>query len=67
MPELRVEMPKEVLAVLDGYCSATGQCRTELVRTILSEWTLAKHREAEVIIRVAGRFTDSNPMVPDTY
>lgn len=30
MPEIRFEAKKHSVAVLDGYCSATGKCRTEL-------------------------------------
>lgn len=52
--ELRVEVPREELAVLDGYCSATGRDRSDVVRQILREWSDRKHREAILICRVAG-------------
>ncbi len=54
MPELRVEIPAFTTAVLDGYCSASGKCRTELVNQILSDWAHKEHHKAKVILRVVG-------------
>lgn len=54
MPELRVELPKFTTAVLDGFCSASGKCRTELVNEILSDWAHREHYKATIILRVAG-------------
>lgn len=54
MPEIRFEAPNEDIAILDGFCSATGRCRTEVVKEILSAWSASKLREAETILRVAG-------------
>ncbi len=54
MPELRAELPDYIAAVLDGYCSASGQCRTKVVVDILDEWAKQKHHESIVILRVAG-------------
>jgi hypothetical protein len=59
--ELRAEMPRFIIDVLDGQCAATGECRTELVRFILSEWANQRHHEATLILRVAG----SNPTKSD--
>lgn len=61
MPELRVELPDDVIAVLDGYCSATGACRTKVVVDQLTIWARQKHHESIVICRVAG----NNPIGPD--
>ena len=61
MPEVRFEAPAEDLSVLDGYCSASGKCRTEVILKILREWSDAKLREATLICRVAG----INPAEPD--
>lgn len=61
MPELRVELSKEITAVLDGYCSATGKCRTQLASEILGAWTEKKLHESTIVCRVAG----VNPMVSD--
>jgi len=54
MPEIRFETTKEVLAVIDGFCSAGGKHRTEVINQILSEWTTSKLHEAILICRVAG-------------
>lgn len=52
--EIRFEAPRDELAVLDGYCSATGQDRTAVMRRLLREWSDRKHHEAILICRVAG-------------
>ena len=62
MPEIRFEMKADDMAVIDGYCSATGKCRTEVISRILSEWSDNKLREADYIMRVAGRI----PMVSES-
>ncbi len=48
-------MPDEDIAVIDAYCSATGRCRTEVVREILAAWAKDKLHEATLILRVSGR------------
>lgn len=52
--EIRFETDQFDLAVLDGYCAATGKNRTDVIRSLLSEWSDKKHHEANLIIRVAG-------------
>lgn len=52
--ELRVELPSVDVSVLDGCCNATGRSRADVVRCILSDWSLARIHEAKVICRVAG-------------
>lgn len=49
----RIELRVDV-SVLDGYCNATGRSRADVVRCILSDWSLARIHEAKVICRVAG-------------
>lgn len=53
--ELRLELPADEVAVLDGYTQATGKNRTQVVRDILKLWSEAKLHEATLILRVAGR------------
>ena len=62
MPELRTELPNETLSVLDGYCSATGMCRTQLVNKILGQWADEQVHVSTLICRVAG----VNPTQPDS-
>jgi hypothetical protein len=57
MPEIRFEAKSETCAVLDGYCSATGRCRTAFINSLLDEWAEKKLHEARVVVRVA----DGNP------
>ena len=52
--ELRAQLPRFIIDVLDGQCAASGECRTKLVADILGEWANQRHREAILIIRVAG-------------
>lgn len=55
MPEVRFEMPLDDLAVLDGYCSATGKARTDVIKMLLAEWSERKLHEATIVLRVAAR------------
>ncbi len=55
MPELRVEIPADDLSVLDGYCSATGKGRTDVIKALLADWSARKLHEATIVLRVAGR------------
>jgi len=61
MPEIRFEAEAETVAVIDGYCSATGKCRTEFINLLLKQWARQKLHEASVVMRVAG----GNPTVPE--
>ncbi len=62
MAEIRVEIPNDELAVLDGYCNATGESRTDVIREVLAAWSGRKLHEATIILRVAGR----NPVTPES-
>ena len=59
MPEIRFEAADQDVAVLDGYCSARGKCRTEVIKQILEEWSNAKLHEATLIVRFAGHLATS--------
>lgn len=59
--ELRVNLPREDLFVLDGYCNGTGRSRADVIRELLKTWSDAKHNEAIMVCRVAG----VNPMSVD--
>lgn len=62
MVDLRVAMPPEELAILDGYAHGTGSDRASVVRQILREWSDRKLHEAIGICRVAR----VNPLATDT-
>lgn len=59
--ELRIEIDMDALRILDGYVNATGKSRTDVVRSLILEWTERKLHEAIVICRVAG----VNPASPE--
>jgi hypothetical protein len=40
--------------VLDGYCCATGKCRTTFICELLDGWAAAKLHEATIVCRVSG-------------
>ena len=61
MPEIRFEAEAETVAVIDGFCSATGKCRTGFINDLLKSWAREKLHEAMIVCRVAG----INPMEPD--
>lgn len=52
--EIRFEVESGELSVIDGYCNATGKCRTEVIKSILGEWSDKKLHESILICRVAG-------------
>ena len=62
MPEVRFEAKESTVAVLDGYCSATGKCRTAFINQLLEDWAMQKLHEASVVCRVAG----INPIASET-
>jgi hypothetical protein len=59
--EVRVELHINDLAVLDGFCNATGKNRTCVISDLLADWAKLKLHESTVICRVAG----INPMAPE--
>lgn len=52
--EIRLEMPREEVAVLDGFVNATGRPRAEVIREILGEWSAKQRRIAISVCRTAG-------------
>ncbi len=52
--EVRFDIPASDLAVLDGYCNATGKSRADFIRSLVIDWASGKLHEAIVICRVAG-------------
>lgn len=57
MPEVRFEAKESTIAVLDGYCSATGKCRTAFINQLLEDWAMQKLHEAiAVAVHRAGAF-----------
>lgn len=62
MAEIRLEVPDDELAVVDGYCAANGKGRTDVIRSLLRDWSALKASEAIMICRVAGL----NPTGPES-
>jgi len=61
MPEIRFDAKSETVAVIDGFCSATGKCRTSFINDLLEKWAKEKLHEATLVCRVAG----VNPLEPE--
>lgn len=54
MPEIRFDAKRETVDVIDGYCAATGKCRTGLINEVLERWAKEKLHESIMVCRVAG-------------
>lgn len=61
--ELRVEVEKDELSVLDAYVNATGKSRASVIRFLLKQWSDAKLHEAIIVCRVA-RVNPTDPESP---
>lgn len=59
--ELRGEIPREVVDVLDAVAQARRVSRMEIVSIVLSQWAQERALEATLIQRV----TRGNPFAPD--
>jgi hypothetical protein len=60
--DLRIEVPSDALAVVDGYCQATGRHRNDVVAEILAKWSDARLHESMVICRMVR----VNPLASDS-
>jgi len=58
--ELRVEVEKDELTVLDAYVNATGKSRAGVIRLLLKQWSEAKLHESILVCRVA-RINPTDP------
>ena len=52
--EIRFELHRDEVAVLDGFVQATGKSRGEVLRELLRDWSDQKRHEAILICRTAG-------------
>jgi hypothetical protein len=52
--ELRGEVPRDLIDVIDAVALARGVTRIDLVQQILSRWARERVHEANVIHRVTG-------------
>jgi len=50
--ELRVEVPEEDLAILDGYVQASGASKASVIRMLLKKWSQERLHESIVICRM---------------
>lgn len=54
MAEIRVDIPDDALAILDGHCSAYGIGRTDIVKQLIKEWSDEQLHAAIKVCRAAG-------------
>ncbi len=52
--EVRFDIPRDELDILDGFIAATGKSRTDVMRGLLGDWSRQKRHEAILICRTAG-------------
>jgi hypothetical protein len=65
--EVRPLLPIDVVRVIDAECIAQSTLdrqldRTAMIRRILAQWAAEKHRQASLIVSVAG----ANPMFTES-
>lgn len=60
--ELRVDMPKGVIAVIDAHWMVRGGSRASVVNDVMGKWAALELHAATVTTRVAA----GNPDLPDT-
>jgi hypothetical protein len=53
--EIRFTVDIGAVAVLDGYCQATGKDRTNVIRELLEKWSAETLHVSTLVCRVAGR------------
>jgi hypothetical protein len=53
--EIRFTVDVSTVAVLDGYCQATGKDRTSVIRELLEKWSAETLHVSTLVCRVAGR------------
>jgi len=55
MAEIRFEVPRDDLAVLDAYVQHTGGSRTGVMLDLLRSWASGKVQESRMILNVLPR------------
>lgn len=53
MPEVRIDLETEDLAIMDGYISASGSNRTKIITELVRKWSQEKLHESIVVCRMA--------------
>jgi hypothetical protein len=62
MPEVRIDIDAQELAVMDGYIQASGSNRTKIIGELVRKWAADKLHESIVVCRMAR----INPLATDT-
>ena len=61
--EVRFEVEAYELATINAYCTATGKCRTEVIKSILGDWSEKVLHESTVVVKLTKGYpelSDSN-------
>jgi hypothetical protein len=53
MPEVRIDIDAQELAVMDGYIQATGSNRTKIIGDLVKKWAADKLHESIIVCRMA--------------
>jgi hypothetical protein len=62
MPEVRIEIDAQELAVMDGFIQASGSNRTKIIGDLVKRWAADKLHESIIVCRMAR----VNPLERDT-
>lgn len=53
MSEVRIDIDAEELAIMDGYISASGSNRKEIITELVRKWSADKLHESIIVCRMA--------------
>lgn len=53
MPEVRIDIDVQELAVMDGFIQATGSNRTKIIGELVKKWAADKLHESIIVCRMA--------------
>ena len=62
MPEIRIDLDSEALAVMDGFIQASGSNRTKIIGELIKRWSDDKLHESIIVCRMAR----INPLAVDS-
>lgn len=62
MPEVRIDIDAQELAVMDGFIQASGSNRTKIIGDLVKKWAADKLHESIVVCRMAR----INPLAQDS-
>ena len=63
MAEIRLDIDGDDLQIMDGFCNATGETRTSIVRGLIAKWSRDQLHIATIVCRMAR----VNPLATESH